>query len=392
MAIAVGWPGRTAQLPAWQRPRRSPLAITACVAAFGLVVLLLYLYVPKATVVLYPQTTVLEDTIEVRADPGAIAVDPRGRRVPARVGYVVVDVLEQATTRGRLADPNARAIGSLTLVNRLGGSATVPSGSLVVSASGVKFTTTADATLGETSGSTTRVGIQAAEPGDRGNVGRLEINRLIGPLAGRIAVLNEEPTVGGGQGALPVISADDVDQIKRAATERARVDALNELRGDTQPDELLLADSLDAAVVEDSLDHGLGDQASVFTYRLKTRVSASRVARADLRQVALESWRPNVPAGFFAPDGQLTTSAPTTASVDRGTVVLRLPVRTVAVQQVDAATARDLARGRSAEDARREIARTMKLAAEPRVTLQPGWLGRAYRVDVALDLNPPKTP
>jgi hypothetical protein len=364
----------------------------AAVATFGLVVLLLYTFVPKTTVVLYPASVLLEDSLELRADPGAIAVDVRGRRVPARVGYVVVDVVEQASTRGRMPDPSARATGSLTFVNRLGGAITLPSGTLVSAASGVKFTTTADAALADAAGSSGRVPIQAVEAGERGNLGRLEINRLVGPLASRVAVLNEDRTVGGGQGAIPVIAGDDVDRIKRAATERARVDALDQLRGDTATDELLLSDSLDTAIVEETLDHNVGEQASVFTYRVKTRVSAARVARSDLRQLAGEAWQPAVPAGYFMPQGQLDMSTPKGVGADRGVVTLRLPVRAVAIQQVDVAAAREVARGRTPEEARRELARALKLAVEPRVTLQPGWLGRAYRVDVALDLNPPKAP
>lgn len=380
MAIALRRPTLVAPTPA-VRLFALPL--------LGVLLVALYVLVPKSAVVLYPATQTLDDTIELRADPGAVAVDPRGRRVPARVGYVVIDVLEQTTVRGRLPDPNARATGTLTLINRLGGVTKVPAWTLVASASGVRFQTTGDATLGETAGVTARVPIQALDPGEKGNLGRLEINRLIGPLAGRVAALNEEATAGGGQGSVPVVSVEDVARVEQAATERARVDALGELKRGTQSDELLLTDSVDSAVVEETLDRRIGDQVGVITYRLKTRVSAARVARGDLRQIVQETWHPAVPSGFFLPPAQLDVGLPRVAGRERGTVTLKVPVRAVVVQQVDAAAARDLVRGRSPDDARRALTRAFKLAAEPRVTVQPGWLGRAYRVEVALDLNPP---
>src|SRR5687768_3471881 len=117
MAIALGervrWPGLTARAPAWQqRQGFRPGVAAACVVALGVAALLTYLFLPKATVVLHPPTQVIEESLELRADPAALVVDPRGRRVPGRVGYVVVDVSEQATTLGRLPDPTARALGT----------------------------------------------------------------------------------------------------------------------------------------------------------------------------------------------------------------------------------------------------------------------------------------
>lgn len=396
MAIALGqrvrWPGLTARAPAWQRQRRfPPLAIAAAVAALGVAVLLVYIYLPKATVVLYPRTQPIEDAVDLRADPAAIAVDVRGHRVPARVGYVVVDVFEQTTTLGRLPDPNARAAGTLTLANRSVEAVSVPAGSLVMSASGVRFTTTADVTLDAAVGSLARVAIRALQPGETGNLGRLEVNRIVGPLATRVAVLNEEPTVGGGQGSVAVVSAEDVARARSAAAERARVDAMSQLGAATLPDELLLTGSVDAAVVEESLDRQVGERATGFTYRLKTRVTATRIAREDLRQIVRESWQPAVPLGHFLPEQQLEIGTPNVVGVDRGVVALRVPVRTLAVQQVDPAVVAEAVRGREPDDARRALGRALPLAAEPRVSVQPPWFGRAQRVGVAIDLNPPAT-
>src|SRR5438445_151565 len=83
-------------------------------------------------------------------------------------------------------------------------------------------------------------------------------------LAGRIAVLNEEPTVGGGQSATPLVGDADLTRARAAAADRARSDALNDLRGETQADETLLTDSLDAAILEEAVDHRNGDQATTF--------------------------------------------------------------------------------------------------------------------------------
>src|SRR5579884_1257451 len=316
-AVAVGFPRRRI----YPAGGASPRAVVGGVLFGGVLLLLAYLFVPKTTVVLYPPTQSIDETLQVRADPAALVVDVGARRVPARVGYVVDEVVEQEVTQGRLVDPSARAVGTVTLVNRLGGPVTIPTGTMLMTASGVRFTLGADVAFDGTTGQVAHASVQAFDAGPNGNVGRLEISRIVGPLAGRIAVLNEEPTVGGGQSSAPVIDDADVARARAAAAERARSDALNQLRGDAAPDELLLADSLDAAVLEESLDHHVGDRATTFTFRLRARFSAVRVASDDLERIARQGWKPSVPAGYLVPEQQLEVGAPRVAGRDGGVVV-----------------------------------------------------------------------
>lgn len=390
MAVAaLGFAGRRIYPARGASPRVAAGGVLLC----GVLLLAAYLYVPKTTVVLYPPTQPIAETIEVRADPAALVVDVSGRRIPARVGYVVTDVVEQAVTQGRLPDPNARAVGTVTLANRLGGAVTAPAGTMLVTASGVRFTTTADAVFDGTVGQIVRVPVQASDPGPNGNVGRLEIGRVLGPLAGRLAVLNEEPTVGGGQSATPVIVDADVAHARAAAADRARADALNDFRAQARADEMLLADSLESAVVEDWLDHKVGDLATTFNYRLRARFSAVRIGTDDLRKVVREGWKPAIPPGYFLPDQQLEIGAPKVKGSDKGTVILQVPVRSLAVAWIDADDVRARARWRDPDETRRELARMLPAAAEPRVAVRPAWAGRSLRVDVALDLNAPtRTP
>src|SRR5689334_13565604 len=162
------------------RSGASPIMLAAAVLLLGLGGLLAYLLLPEETVVLYPIGRPIDEALEIRADPALPDVDPARARVPARIGYVVVDVVEQAQTLGRLPAPDARAVGSVTFANRQGGAATVPAGTFLLTASGARFATQAEATLDAAAGSTARVGVQAIEPGEPGNVGRLEINRIVG--------------------------------------------------------------------------------------------------------------------------------------------------------------------------------------------------------------------
>src|SRR5687768_15277339 len=145
-----------------QRPAAtSQRAAALGLAGLGLLILLLaaYLFVPRAVVVLHPKTQPLAATVELHVDPDAKSVEPG--RVPARVVVSVIEVSEEIPTEGRRPAPGARAIGTVTLVNRQGGATTVPAGTLVMTPSGARFATTAESVLDAATASTTRVPVQA---------------------------------------------------------------------------------------------------------------------------------------------------------------------------------------------------------------------------------------
>ncbi|HEY3109209.1 MAG TPA: hypothetical protein VGL23_10685, partial [Chloroflexota bacterium] len=238
-------------------------------------------------------------------------------------------------------------------------------------------------------GSTARASIQALEPGEPGNVGRLEISRIVGPLATRLAVLNEEPTVGGGQSSTPLVVEADVARVRQLAADHARSDALGKLQGEVGPDESLVLQTLDFTILEERLDHHPGDRVGSFNYRLRARVSGALVASGDVERVVRASWRPSIPPGYSLPPAQLQIGAPEVAATEGRAVVMRVPVQSVAVPPVDAEALRERVRWRAADEARRDLARSFRWAAEPRVSVQPRWAARALRVKLVIDLNEP---
>jgi Baseplate J-like protein len=370
-------------------PAPLPLVVAAGVMLVGLAGVLAYALIPQATVVMYPLGRPVAETFELRADPSLRAVDTAGARVPARVGYVVVEVVEQAQTLGRLAAPDARAHGSITFANRVGGPVVAPAGTIILTPSGARFVTQGETAVDGPTGSTARAGIEALEPGERGNVGRLEINRIVGPLAAQLAVLNEEPTVGGGQSSVPVVVESDVARVRQLAADHARSDALTKLQGGADDDESLVLQTLDFTTLEERVDRRPGDQVASFSYRLRARVSGVLVASGDVDQVVRASWQPSIPPGYSLPPSQLQIGAPQVVRTGDRAVAMRVPVQSVAVPPVDSEAIRDRVRWREPDEARRDLARSFQWAAEPRVSIQPRWATRALRVKLVMDLNEP---
>jgi hypothetical protein len=378
------------QRAAARRSSGSQRGAALALGGLGFVVLLLaaYLLVPRAVVVLHPRTQQLSTTVELHVDPDARAGS--AGRVPARVVVAVIEVAEELPTEGRRPAQDARALGTVTLVNRQGGATTVPAGTQVMTASGARFATTGEATLEAATDSTARVAVQAVQPGEVGNVARLEISRILGPLATRLAVLNEEPTTGGGESATPMVTPEDRMRVRRIALDRALFDGTRALRAEVKHGEQLSAPTLQMHVFEEQHEGSFGEAVATIRYRAKARVSATVYATEELQRAARAAWRPSPPNGYFVPETPPVIGSPELVRTDGRALLMKVPLQTIAVAEMDANAIRGAVRGRSVDQARRDLARLLPLEAAPRVRIEPPWAGSApWRVDVALDLNPP---
>lgn len=373
------------------RPRLiSPAVIGGLAFLVGFGLLILYLWLPVVTVVLTPTSQLVTGEMDVRVDTNSSVVDTVRGRIPARSSRFVIELSEPNLTAGRVADNGARAQGIVLLSNRLGGDPiSVPAGTVVATVSGAKYATESDARIDGEMGARTRVPITAMMPGENGNVGRLEISRVYGALGSRVAVLNEEPTTGGGQSLTPVITVADHERARTTAQQRARTDGIRRIRDEAKTSETVLPTTFAFTTITESFDHDVGSRASAFSYRLKAEATALVISNAHVREVVKALWHPILPQNSFAPDAQLQIMSPTVISQVGSVVQLRVAIQTLAVQTIDTQKVKDRVSWRPADEARRDLSRTFKLSAEPRVTLQPRWAERAMRVNLVLDLNEP---
>jgi hypothetical protein len=187
-----------------------------------------------------------------------------------------------------------------------------------------------------------------------------------------------------------MVTDEDRARVRGIALERARFDGERALRADLREGEQLIGETTRVEVIDQEADGAIGDAAASVKFRARVRVSGSVYDRATLERVALSAWQPETPVRHFVPAGVTRVGAPVVARMDGEASVLRVPMTATAVPELDANQVRDTVRGRSADQARRDLARTLPLAAEPRVRVEPALFSAApWRVDLALDLNPP---
>jgi len=150
----------------------------------------------------------------VTASPSVESVFITGS-IPAREKRVIVDGTQTVIVTGMAVIPQSKAKGAVEFRNLTQQAVTIPVGTVVQNADGMRFVTTEDGNLEAGVGKTLELPIEAVEGGIAGNLEAETINAIEGRLGLSLSVTNPEPTTGGRE--LSSVQASDADR-ERAKT------------------------------------------------------------------------------------------------------------------------------------------------------------------------------
>lgn len=368
----------------FDRASRLLIAAGSLVAMMLIVLILAFAFIPSATVTLRPATDAIGETIELRADPEARSVDYVGRRVPARAIYDKVEGTDQVPVSGAGRPGESRAQGRVTFTNRTRQEVAVPAGTIVLTPDNVKFVITEEAHLPPALGAWTRADIRAVDPGAKGNVARGRVSQIEGPLAQQVAVFNEEPTASGGIGDAGTVTNADRTRLRDQLYERLSKEAIAKLQAGLRGEETLPPQVVKLLTLEENYDLRVGEPAKALNLRMEVRVNGTVFELADVNNLAQRVWQPRLRTGFAIVPDSVRLMPPEIARVEGDVVLLRVRVDGVAAARVDPQQAAEVVRWRRAPNAVDELARTLVLADQPRVVIEPGWANRAFRVQVVV--------
>lgn len=197
------------QGPAHKKSRRvvERLSVILLIAAACLGII--YLTLPKVTLVVTPAVESFTHVLNF----------PLGSLAAAELVEKQISLTRSTSATGRQTVGVAKAVGEIVLINQSEQSIIVPQGTIVTTASGTPFQTTADV---EVPGLSTQyfmgipVGLQAGQavaaiealtPGSIGNVAEGRVEKIVGF---DLTVRNPEPTRGGADTVLQVAVSDDL--------------------------------------------------------------------------------------------------------------------------------------------------------------------------------------
>jgi hypothetical protein len=274
--------------------------------------------------------------------------------------------------------PDGHAEGSVVFANKTTIPVTVTKGTVVRTSFGenVRFYTVSDVWLPGELHHTVRTGILAAEPGPGGNVPALTVNTVEGELAAQVDVLNDGRTSGGTVRRMATVGGDDPVRLRAKLTKRVQDEAYKQLTSALQPSEFVPPDSLAITVVEENLDHKVGDAVDVLGLEMKVKVIGLAVDTAGGEQLLVRLLEQRMKPGF--------SLVPNSVKFERGSVLVAtqdqarfsMSARAAIAPAIDARTVQRLIAGKTVQEAKAALVGQFRLSTEPKITLDGSLLGR----------------
>jgi hypothetical protein len=337
------------------------------------------LLVPDARIALVPYRQPVVASLTVRADPGVEKASLADRVVPARLLEAQLTDSSTTPTVSKRDAADAPATGLVTLINQTVGALEILPGNVVRTAAGttVRFRTVTTATLAAGVGARVDVPIEALQPGPVGNVAAATITAIETPaLRGRVSVINEQPTSGGGVKQVGVVTRADMDRLKAQLLEKLEQRALVELRGLLTEHEFLPPESLTVEILSEDYDQFLDAEADLLALQLRVLARATAVDRASIRLLAFEALKEQIPASYKLESGDVTFDVREEVRMEGRASLVEATATAQLVAAVDEGAVRSTAAGLTAEEARQRLAEAFALEAEPEVEIQPDWIKR----------------
>ncbi len=354
-----------------------PVAFSLALAAVAVAALIA---LPGAAVQVSPLTRPINLTLPLTA-----AVDPgQAADLPAREVAVELESSLRIPTTGLTDVPSTRASGSVTFTSLINQPVSVPAGTGVRTTSGgqARFLTTQPAQAPAGPGQTVQVPIQAAEPGPQGNVAAEQINAVEGPLGLQLAVINPQPTSGGGVEQRSAVSPDDQARVRAQLLAEMQQSAIASLAGQLGPYDMLPAQSVTVTrILAETYDRFPGEQSDTLALTLRVRVTGLAVDESLARDLAFEKLAALGRSQF----GQTFALAPGSQSYTRlsdpqvdpaGLVTFRVSAGARVARQINPGQVRLALRGLTPAEAAGRLAATQPISRAPQIEIWPAWYPR----------------
>ncbi len=381
--IAVRLGPLTLLLPAVGRYVQVATIVAVAVAAGGLALTM----GPSATVVLYPPTETLEESVLVSASPNFDSIDPERLRVPAVEVATTRTLTLAARTTGLVPVGVTPARAEVVLTNPGPSAVRVPAGTVLLSEpGGTEFTIDGDVEV--PAGGQAAAAVTARVLGTAGNVPAGAISRFADPRFSGLQAANPEPAAGGANEDRPAVAQQDVLALRELAQSLAESAEVRALLAEDRPHDAVFLGTAEVDVEVGEPQPPVGTPAAVVLLPVTVRISALAIPADTLERLAREILRLGKGAGAFVAG---TVRAEETGArqydPENEVVTTELRVQAEFAPGIDEAEVRDAVRGKSPDEVRR-VLRERYGSSESDVRLVPSfapWLPRfGFRIDVEI--------
>ena len=338
------------------------------------VLVLVALFIPRAQVVLHPQSKTQSVVLPVIAGPSVESVFITGS-IPAREKRVIVEGTQTVVVTGQGVTPQSQAKGSVTFRNLTQQAVTIPQGTVVRTVDNIRFETTREGDVPAGLDETLALPVQAVESGRSGNVDAETIIVVEGRLGLSLSVNNPEPLTGGRE--TPSVQASDADRerAKQALMETLESDARAHLAEELEPGDVLFGDTFTMSqILSEAYDPPAGAAGTKLTLTMQLEFSGLYAEASDLTELVSLALNASIPAGFAAASEELSLK-PVTEPIlnDDGFTRWTIRAERRIVQQVSPAQVTQMIQGIPARRAPSLLENSLPLENTPEINLSPSW-------------------
>jgi len=348
--------------------------VGAFIVGVASVLTLVALFIPRAQVVLHPQSKTQSVVLPVIAGPSVESVFITGS-IPAREKRVIVEGTQTVIVTGQGVTPQSRAKGSVTFRNLTQQAVTIPPGTVVRTVDNIRFETTEAGEVPAGLDETLDLPIEAVESGRSGNVDVETVVVVEGRLGLSLSVTNAESVTGGRE--TPSIQASDADRerAKEALMETLESEAHDRLVEEMEPGDVLFDDTFAVSqVLSEVYDPPAGAAGTKLTLNMQVEYRALYADASDLTKLASLALNASIPSGFAAVSEALTLK-PVTAPVlnDDGFIRWTIRAERRILQQVSSAQVMQMIQGIRSRRAQSLLEKSLPLDDAPEINLSPSW-------------------
>jgi len=339
-----------------------------------------FLLIPEAKVTVVPYREVIETTLELTANPEEETPSLTSLTIPARIIETEVEQTGEVTTVSKRDAPDAPATGTITFINQTTDPLQILPGAVVRTSTGttVRFRTVTTATLEAVVGARADAEIEALEPGPVGNVANATITEVeTSGLRGKVRVINERPTAGGGVKQVGVVTRADMDRLKAQLYQQLQQRAYVELQNQLGEQEFLPPESMTTEIMAEVYDQFLDAESDVLRLQMRLLATGTAVDRADANLLAYDVLKERIPAAYELRSEEITFVLDEEGvQMDGRNVIVKVTASAPLVVEVDPGEVRSVVSGLKAEEAMALLSETLTLDAPPEVEVKPDWIGR----------------
>lgn len=371
------------------------LAIGGTAAYFGLPVMRVTVQAPVETV---------SREVTVSVDSSVRSVDQEAKLIPGRSvehRFAISDFVE---TTGQKAVGKEPARGEVAITNNGLLPVTLPAASVLVTASGQRFKTLAAVTVPalrrtatpapmpsspsstpaaqSVADTTAKVGVQAVDPGEKGNVAARAINRLENQALRDLTVTNERPLAGGVDGKTKTVSAEDRARLKESLFQRAQSQSLSELTVRVRQSESLIPHSMQVRIEKEEYDKAQDEESDRLKGTIQISATGMTFANQDFNGFAEAEWKRSMGKSYRVLPGVIDFSPPVVMEATGRAASLKSKVSGRAERVVEMDKLTQGLSGLTAQQARANLAQADVQLKLMKVEIWPDWASKAYRVEV----------